>query len=401
MFWFVLNSLMLIMDVAWWIMLWRLTRKKLWRIIGSAFLAAQTSAQILAVSTLDWAHYVAKPVLISVILWHYFVLIAGFALLLAFVCVRLAAGMARVMRRSKNLQARPIAASLDPDQLKRREFLGACVALAPPLFNLGLTSVSLWQLNQFRVRRFTLAIPTLPRALDGLTIAHVSDVHVGRLTDGRVLRQMVDTTNSLRPDLILVTGDLIHYALADLPEAISLLKAMDARYGLWMIEGNHDLFQNGGEFEQRVKASGLPLLLNESAVADVRGHPVQFFGLRWMDGHGRRHDEVTAQQVHTLMRHRQPEAFPVLLAHHPHAFDAAMGADLPLVFAGHTHGGQVMLDRQHGVGSVLFRYWSGLYTRANSNLIVSNGVGNMFPVRINAPAEIVHVTLRCADKAIS
>jgi len=95
------------------------------------------------------------------------------------------------------------------------------------------------------------------------------------------------------------------------------------------------------------------------------------------------------------MQHRQAEAFPVLLAHHPHAFDAAVKADLPLTLAGHTHGGQWMLDSQHGVGSALFRYWSGLYTRGRSQMIVSNGVGNWLPVRINAPAEIVHLTLRC------
>ncbi len=96
------------------------------------------------------------------------------------------------------------------------------------------------------------------------------------------------------------------------------------------------------------------------------------------------------------MKHRQPDAFPILLAHHPHAFDAAVKADLPLTLAGHTHDGQMMLNRQYGTGPVLFRYWSGLYTRGRSQMIVSNGVGNMFPVRINAPAEIVHITLRCA-----
>jgi predicted MPP superfamily phosphohydrolase len=58
-----------------------------------------------------------------------------------------------------------------------------------------------------------------------------------------------------------------------------------------------------------------------------------------------------------------------------------------------------MLDSQHGVGPACFRYWSGLYARGRSQLIVSNGVGNwdtLPPIRVNAPAEIVHITLRCA-----
>jgi predicted MPP superfamily phosphohydrolase len=232
-----------------------------------------------------------------------------------------------------------------------------------------------------------------------MTIAHVTDMHVGGLTCGRVLREMVNTTNALRADLVLLTGDLIDRELADLSEGIALVKAMEGRYGLWMVEGNHDLLDDGGggEFERRVKAAGVPLLLDESAVANVRGHPVQLFGLRWMDGDTRQRDRVTALQVRELMKQRQPDAFPVLLAHHPHAFDAAVKADLPLTLSGHTHGGYLMLDSQHGVGSAMFRYWSGLYTRGSGQMIVSNGVGNWFPIRVNAPAEIVHVTLRCAE----
>jgi predicted MPP superfamily phosphohydrolase len=157
---------------------------------------------------------------------------------------------------------------------------------------------------------------------------------------------MVNATNALRADLVLLTGDLINYELADLSEGIALVKAMEGRYGLWTIEGNHDLAVDGGEFERRVKAAGVPLLLDESAVANVRGYPVQFFGLRWMDGGAGQRDRVTALQVREVLKQRQPDAFPILLAHHPHAFDAAVKADLPLTLAGHTHGGQFMLDSQ-------------------------------------------------------
>jgi hypothetical protein len=111
----------------------------------------------------------------------------------------------------------------------------------------------------------------------------------------------------------------------------------------------------------------------------------------------RQFQRVTASWLRQLVKQRQPDAFPILLAHHPHAFDAAVEAGLPLTLSGHTHGGQLMLDSRHGGGPFFFRYWSGLYTRGSGQLIVSNGVGNWFPLRINAPAEIVHLTLRCAD----
>jgi predicted MPP superfamily phosphohydrolase len=70
---------------------------------------------------------------------------------------------------------------------------------------------------------------------------------------------------------------------------------------------------------------------------------------------------------------------------------------LPLVLSGHTHGGQIMLNKTIGLGPLRFRYWSGLYEKPNSKLIVSNGVGNWFPLRVNAPAEILKITLHPAE----
>ena len=89
-------------------------------------------------------------------------------------------------------------------------------------------------------------------------------------------------------------------------------------------------------------------------------------------------------------------AFPILLAHHPHAFEPAAEAGIPLTLSGHTHGGQLILTKTVGFGPLMYRYWSGEYAKGDSRLVVSNGVGNWFPIRTNAPAEIVHITLRRA-----
>jgi predicted MPP superfamily phosphohydrolase len=390
---------MLVVDAAWWVAVMRLTKRRLWRVLVGVFMAGQIGVLLSLLCELDWRVY-PKAVLVVIILWHRIALPLALAVLLLLGIVRACHWLVRCRARRKAVwRNRSVATPTSANSQTRREFIGACAAVAPSLFTVGLTGVALAQLNHFRVRRFTLSIPTLPRALDGITLAHVSDMHVGPWTCGRVLREMVNATNALRPDLVLLTGDLIDYELADLSEAIAVVKAMEGRYGQWMIEGNHDLFEDGAEFGRRVKAAGVPLLLDESAVADVRGYPVQFFGLRWFgprNGDDEERDRLTAMQMRLVVKHRRPDAFPILLAHHPHAFDAAIRADLPLTLAGHTHGGQWMLDRQRGVGPVWFRYWSGLYARARSQMIVSNGVGNVFPLRINAPAEIVHITLRCA-----
>jgi predicted MPP superfamily phosphohydrolase len=205
---------------------------------------------------------------------------------------------------------------------------------------------------------------------------------------------MVRMINEMGADLVLLTGDLINDALADLDTGLELTRTLEARFGLAIIEGNHDLIENPAEFERRVRASGIPFLLDESTIVSVRGVPVQLLGLSWTRVHGQGRDAAITSAVNKLLQQREQDAFPILMAHHPHAFDAAAEAGLPLTLSGHTHGGQLMLNEQLGFGPALFRYWSGLYQRGQSKLIVSNGVGNWFPLRVNAPAEIVHLTLR-------
>jgi predicted MPP superfamily phosphohydrolase len=114
-------------------------------------------------------------------------------------------------------------------------------------------------------------------------------------------------------------------------------------------------------------------------------------GIVW----NRSEKEMTAD-VDRVAALRDAAAFPILLAHHPHAFDRATELGIPLTLAGHTHGGQMMLNRHVGAGPSMYRYWSGLYQKTGRALVVGNGTGNWFPVRINAPAEIIHLTLRKA-----
>jgi predicted MPP superfamily phosphohydrolase len=163
---------------------------------------------------------------------------------------------------------------------------------------------------------------------------------------------------------------------------------------VYLCEGNHDLFQSRSAFEDQVRASGVPLLLDEVANLRIRGRDVQLLGMQWDSGpHSY---PIYKHHLDVLRPHRDEEAFQILLAHHPHAFDRAAEAGIPLVLSGHTHGGQLMLTPEIGGGPMLFKYWSGLYRQGDSALVVSNGVGNWFPLRIGAPAEILHLTLRCA-----
>lgn len=381
----ILICCMLVGDLAWTVRTCQLLRSGIWRGAVVTFGAMQFCG-LLAVMLdrfegphLSWL--LARPILSAVFIWHLLFLPVFAVVWISFSIGALPVCIAR------RLTGRRRVAVGESSGLTRREFLAASVAAAPAIITLGATAASQPQLEQFRVRRLTVPLKQLPPALDGLTIAQVSDLHVGRFTRGALLREIVAATNALDTDLVLLTGDLINYDLADLPAGLDLVKAMRARHGIFMCEGNHDLFESPLAFHLQTRDAGVPLLVNQSTSLDIRGIPVQLLGLAWS------HKEAElASGWHKLQAQQTAGAFPILLAHHPHAFDHAK--DVPLTLSGHTHGGQLMLSDRIGFGPAMFRYWSGLYRKGERALVVSNGVGNWFPLRLRAPAEIIHLTLR-------
>jgi len=302
----------------------------------------------------------------------------------------------------RSLRAEPRQPTPQPSReatLTRREMLSLCIAATPPLLTLAGAGVAAGEINDFRVRSIDAPIPGLPAALDGFRIVHLSDTHVGRFTGGPLLDRMADAINGMDADLVAVTGDVIDQSIGDLPEATAMLTRLTARHGVYVCEGNHDLFEGRDKFESGVRGAGLNLLLNSGTIIESRGHRIELLGLRWgVPGGGR--GAALEENMAAIAAVRDPRAdVSILMAHHPHAFDLAQTAGIALTLAGHTHGGQLMLFPGFGVGSMIFKYCSGLYRAAGAALVVSNGAGNWMPLRINAPAEIVEVTLRRAADA--
>jgi uncharacterized protein len=387
-----------LLDAIWWRWADRalrpLRRAKIWRSLLAAFMLFQLSMYAAVVIFRRTGLRLESPptLLAYVYLWHLFILPAT-------IVIWIAAGSAIKARdwlRRRVLDG-PATSAERSTTLTRRQLLAATAVAVPPLMSGGLIAYAAPQWSRFRIRRITVPMVNLPAALDGLTIAHLSDVHVGRFTRPHHLPAIAEATNALRTDLVCMTGDLIDFSMADLPAALDFMKKLDPRNGLFMCEGNHDLFEDHIGFEETVIKAGIPLLLNESATARVRGQDIQVMGIRWGSPSAARENRLKEHTQATVAL-RSPDAFSILLAHHPHAFDRAAsgGAGVNLTLAGHTHGGQLMLSENAGIGPIMFKYWSGLYRRGDHALVVSNGVGNWFPLRVHAPAEIVHITLRKA-----
>jgi predicted MPP superfamily phosphohydrolase len=384
---------MLCADALWWRTADRrlrpLPRAGLWRSLLGVWIGLMFGYLFFICFFPAWVRRAGTPIPTefhaAVFLWHLFVL----PVLILIEFLVLMGGRLRNVIKGKPLTV--ASAPVFAIQPTRRQLLGGVAMAMPALATGALVSRAMRQIKSPpRVRRMEFAVAQLPRHMDGMTIAHVTDTHVGKFTEPGMLPALADQVNSLRCDFVCVTGDLIDMSLSDLPAVLDMLNRLDPRSGIVVCEGNHDLFESRHRFENRTRAAGLPLLVDESTLIDFRGSLVQFLGLRWQEGS----DRQIAENFKMLLPQIHPDAFPILLAHHPHAFDPAARAGIPLTLSGHTHGGQIMLTDRIGGGPASFRYWSGLYRKPGSDLVVSNGVGSWFPLRINAPAEIIHLTLR-------
>src|SRR5437879_5501545 len=197
---------MVALDLLWWAASARMAKPTFARIAVAAFGLAQL-AGLVWLLTQRFAHaesttLFSKFATATVFIWHMIFLPLLLLLAVALLPILAMVALIRSARRLRNSNPPLLDAN---GALSRRQFLGVALAAAPPLCNLSLATIALRQLEQFRFRRFVLPITALPRDLHGLTIAQISDMHVGRFTSGRVLHEVVRVVNELRANLVLLT----------------------------------------------------------------------------------------------------------------------------------------------------------------------------------------------------
>jgi uncharacterized protein len=253
--------------------------------------------------------------------------------------------------------------------------LGAAAALG---LGWGLFEAQWVELNELEV-----PLERLPAELDGLTILHLSDFHLGTVSlNGWALEQAVAWAEGQPIDLVLLTGDLLSRDRAEvrLRDTVARLRA---RHGVYSVLGNHDVEAARG-------ALGEGLLEDSSAVLDLAGKRVQLVGGDPRPGWGRRRLELLADRSVDLT---------ILLFHYPDVSEWLPPASYDLIVAGHLHGGQICLPTPGGklrLEHLHAPHWEGLHKTAAGMLHVSRGLGTSFvPFRFLARPEATKLTLRC------
>lgn len=240
------------------------------------------------------------------------------------------------------------------------------------------------------IKRVELALPRWPRALDGLRIVQISDIHIGTLLGRRFAAKLVERVNRLEPDVIAVTGDLVDGSVRQLHDEVEPFAGLRARHGVYFVTGNHDHYSGARSWVARVEELGLHPLRNEHISIESNGGGFDLAGVD--DHHGSWVGDDGGEDLDRALEGRDPERPVVLLAHDPSTWKRASRRGVDLQLSGHTHGGQIwpfgFLVR------LAVPFVAGHYRRGDAQLYVSRGTGFWGPpMRLFAPSEITEIAL--------
>ena len=252
------------------------------------------------------------------------------------------------------------------------------------------------------VRHVDACIPGLALEFDGLTIAQVSDLHVGPHTSRHFLSRVVKAVRDARPDVIAVTGDLVDDRPEDVTAYASALGELEAPLGVFMIPGNHDVYAGWDAVEQRRRRDvRARLLLNETHVIRRGAATLAFAGTGDPAG-GRRGQSRAAPDVEMTLAGVPNGATVVAFAHNPALWPALTARGVSLTLSGHTHWGQFALPRLGwSLASPFLKHAMGAYRERDSLLYISPGTGYWgIPFRLGALPEVTVVRLKRAPTAL-
>jgi predicted MPP superfamily phosphohydrolase len=267
--------------------------------------------------------------------------------------------------------------------ISRRTAIKTVIATTVGSATAGLTYGAAFERHRIGMTSTTLPVAGLPRALDGLRISLITDIHHSRIVPAGDVVQAIELAMSARPDLIVLGGDYVTFGdRAFVGPVAELLGSLQAPHGVFAVLGNHD---DDRDMPAALAAKGFTVLKDQRTQVTIRNERLTLAGIRFWT----RRAENIARVVNGV------EGTVLLLAHDPRRLVEAANLKVPAVLSGHTHGGQIIVP---GVGAIARRSFpvlSGLGQQGDTSIFVSRGVGTIYvPVRINCPPEVALLTLR-------
>jgi hypothetical protein len=270
----------------------------------------------------------------------------------------------------------------------RAVFDGRAVSAVITTIVVAITVYGLVEARSIGITRLQVRMPNLPSNIEGLRIAQISDVHMGRIIRGSRLERIVTMVNDLHPDLIVITGDLVDAEALHMEDMVHPLRRLRSKYGVFAVPGNHEYFAGIDQSQAFMEEAGVTML---------RNHWVTISGGLQLVG---RDDPAGAwvagekiPSLEEIMRGTDRSKPTILLYHTPATtFEELQSRGIQLQLSGHTHKGQLWPFNY--IVKLIYKMPYGRFTSGDTTVYVSRGTGTWGPpMRVGARPEITLITL--------
>jgi uncharacterized protein len=276
---------------------------------------------------------------------------------------------------------------------------GVVFGLLLVLFGLGYIGS-----KRLVTRDVRVTVPGLPAEFAGLTVAQISDLHVGPQTSQAFLRRIADTISAMNPDLVAITGDLIDDRSEDVPAFVSGLGSLRAPLGVYVIAGNHDIYAGWAEVERSLRERlNARILVNETQVIQRGSARLAIAGTG--DPAGRRAlrgapNLSVAPDVDKTLAGVPAGVTTIALAHNPALWPGLAERGVALTLSGHTHWGQFAIPQLGwSLASPFQARAMGVHRDGSSMLYIHPGTGYWgLPFRLGAQPEVTRITLEPGEE---
>lgn len=269
--------------------------------------------------------------------------------------------------------------------------------------------------TNLKIKRVAIKHATIPKSFDGFRIALFSDLHIASLiSPEREITRLAESINKQDVDMVIFAGDLLHIRHTELSAKIaSILSTIKARYGVYTVLGNHDtgvyikdtlsLTKNENIAHLNTKIGQIGwTMLRDSTIYAVRGRDsIAVTGIDFTDALLEyKHSFATPDNysAESLFSSIPKEMFNIAVSHLPqlwHPISSGNFAELTL--SGHIHATQVaveMFGKRVSPAMLMYKEWSGLYSKDNNHLYITDGIGSVgFYLRIGARPELTIIEL--------
>lgn len=251
--------------------------------------------------------------------------------------------------------------------------------------------------NSIKLNTINFKVSGINSSSWNLKIAHISDIQADIRTEKEKIEKYIMIVNSLNPDIVVFTGDLITYGTTYIPIAVEMLSKIKSKYGTYSCIGDHDYWAGLENIKREMKKQGINLYDDENVNIKINGVNIRLSIVTNI--YSRR---PTLETLNKLASENDAD-LKIFITHQPSEklVEFANKNGYKIFLVGHTHGGQVVFSifgYKIIPSRIETKYVSGKYFVDSMLVNVNNGLGFTFaPIRFNAPAEVTLINLSSKD----